>query len=89
MNNIKQWIMSGIASVLFIVLSWVGTVMWNKIEAGDTISQEHYKQDAAIQATLQAHQEEIRRNTDDTNARVKNIDEKLDKLLEQKVRNAR
>lgn len=89
MNDIKHWLPSGVLAVLVAVLGAIATVMWNKIEAGDNISQRHYEADAAVQATLQANQEALKEKAIDTNDRVKKIDEKLDKLLEQKQREPR
>ena len=89
MNGLKQWLMSGMAVVLFSVMGYVSTVMWGKIEANDIATQQHLQKDERIQATLQANQEALKEKAIDTNERVKLIDEKLDKLLELKRRDGR
>ena len=89
MNGLKQWIFSAMGIALLSILGYIGTTVWTRIGVTEVIVQKHLIEDATLQAAQTEKLQQIKDKAIETNEQVKEIDKKLDKLLEQKRPNAR
>ena len=89
MNGLKQWLLSAMGIALLSILGYMGTTIWTRIGVTEVIVQKHLIEDAALQAIQTEKLQQIKDKSIETNEQVKEIDKKLDKLLEQKRPNAR
>ena len=86
MNGLKQWLLSAMGIVLLSILGYIGTTVWTRIGVTEIIVQKHLIEDATLQAVQAEKLQQIKDKSIETNEQVKEIDKKLDKLLEQKQR---